>query len=222
VPWRAWAHGEELTAASMRSHLQDQMVLQFPSETARDAAIPVSRRVEGMLALTTDTMTLWYWTGSAWTDRFSQANLPVGSVLATHASSDFNFTSTSLVAVTGLTFSGIPAPSQWLVSGLVVFTMPLSTTASWTLTLRFRSNAEADSDGQTGLTMNWVGNINTPLFRSWVFSTPLGTGTIKRCARIRGRWVPNSGASTTGIFASSSAASGTIHAGSWVKIRRVA
>jgi hypothetical protein len=61
--------GDVLTAAQVNTFLMDQAIMKFASTTARDAAFggtgePVL--AEGMFAYTSDTDTLWYYTGSAW------------------------------------------------------------------------------------------------------------------------------------------------------------
>ena len=64
-----WVAAEEVTAANMNQYLQDQVTMRFASTAARDAAFggvgePVL--AEGMFAYTSDTNTLWFYTGSAW------------------------------------------------------------------------------------------------------------------------------------------------------------
>jgi len=66
---KLWTVGEIATAANMNGYLQDQTVMVFANTTARDAAFggtgePVLS--EGMFAYTSDTNTLWFYTGSAW------------------------------------------------------------------------------------------------------------------------------------------------------------
>jgi hypothetical protein len=61
--------GDVLTAAQVNTFLMDQTVMVFASTAARDAAFggagePVL--AEGMYAFTSDTNTLWFYTGSAW------------------------------------------------------------------------------------------------------------------------------------------------------------
>jgi hypothetical protein len=66
---KLWTVGEVATAANINGYLMDQTVMKFADTTARDAAFggagePVLS--EGMFAYTSDTNTLWFYTGAAW------------------------------------------------------------------------------------------------------------------------------------------------------------
>jgi hypothetical protein len=66
---KLWTAGEVATAANINGYLMDQTVMKFASTAARDAAfggVGEPTLSEGMFAYTSDTDTLWYYTGSAW------------------------------------------------------------------------------------------------------------------------------------------------------------
>lgn len=66
---KLWTVGEIATAANINGYLQDQTVMKFASTAARDAAfdgVGEPTLSEGMFAYTSDTDTLWFYTGSAW------------------------------------------------------------------------------------------------------------------------------------------------------------
>ena len=66
---KLWTVGEVATAANINGYLQDQTVMKFASDAARDAAFGGAGEPtlsEGMYAYTADTDTLWFYTGSAW------------------------------------------------------------------------------------------------------------------------------------------------------------
>ena len=64
-----WVAAEEVTAANMNQYLQDQVIMRFASEAARDAAFGGTGEpilATGMFAYTIDTLSLWVYNGSAW------------------------------------------------------------------------------------------------------------------------------------------------------------
>jgi hypothetical protein len=66
---KLFADGNILTADDLNEYLMDQAVMRFATTTARDAAFGGANEptlAEGMFAYTTDTNTLWFYTGSAW------------------------------------------------------------------------------------------------------------------------------------------------------------
>lgn len=66
---KLWTAGEVATAANINGYLMDQTVMKFASTAARDAAfggVGEPTLSEGMFAYTSDTNTLWFYTGSAW------------------------------------------------------------------------------------------------------------------------------------------------------------
>lgn len=66
---KLFVSGDVLTAAQVNTYLMDQAVMVFASTSARDAAFGGAGEptlAEGMFAYTSDTNTLWYYTGSAW------------------------------------------------------------------------------------------------------------------------------------------------------------
>jgi hypothetical protein len=66
---KLFTSGAVLTAAQVNTYLMDQSVMVFATTTARDAAFGGAGETvlaEGMYAFTSDTNTLWFYTGSAW------------------------------------------------------------------------------------------------------------------------------------------------------------
>jgi hypothetical protein len=66
---KLFTSGSVLTAAQVNTFLMDQAVMVFATTTARDAAfggVGEPTLAEGMYAFTSDTNTLWFYTGSAW------------------------------------------------------------------------------------------------------------------------------------------------------------
>ncbi len=61
--------GSVLTADQVNTYLMDQTIMKFSSTSARDAAFGGAGEAtlsEGMFAYTSDTDTLWFYTGSTW------------------------------------------------------------------------------------------------------------------------------------------------------------
>lgn len=66
---KLFTSGSVLTAAQVNTFLMDQTIMTFATTSARDAAFGGAGEptlAEGMYAYTSDTNTLWYYTGSAW------------------------------------------------------------------------------------------------------------------------------------------------------------
>jgi len=66
---KLFSTGAILTADQVNTYLMDQTIMKFASTTTRDAAFGGAGEPtlsEGMFAYTSDTDTLWYYTGSAW------------------------------------------------------------------------------------------------------------------------------------------------------------
>jgi hypothetical protein len=217
MPWRAWAQGDELTATLVRGHLQNQMVLQFPSEAARNAAIPVSRRVAGMLAVTTDTMTLWYWTGSLWKrvvpDTLAWNNLfapldgpPVVNVLG----SDVNITSSTASPV--ITVGGI-ANARFIAFGVVVFSTSGSMTAITVL-----QDASTVTMQPRGTRASMLTATLADLYTNDGVSV---TGAVTQMVMLRGVVSFASSASLWGLYVACSSGTLTIRAGTWLMVWRV-
>ena len=66
---KLFTSGSVLTASDVNTYLMDQTIMRFTSTTTRDAAFGGAGEAtlaEGMFAYTSDTDTLWYYTGSVW------------------------------------------------------------------------------------------------------------------------------------------------------------
>lgn len=64
--YRTFNTGDVLTAAQVQYNLQNQSIMYFADAAARDAALTVSIRQEGMFAYLADTDTTVYFDGTAW------------------------------------------------------------------------------------------------------------------------------------------------------------
>lgn len=64
MPFTTFVAGDVLTAARLNTDLRNQVVTPFATTSARDSAITAP--VAGMVCVTTDTNTVWTYSGSAW------------------------------------------------------------------------------------------------------------------------------------------------------------
>lgn len=64
--YKTFTTGDVLTAAQVQYYLQNQSIMYFADAAARDAALTVSIRQEGMFAYLADTNTTVYFDGTAW------------------------------------------------------------------------------------------------------------------------------------------------------------
>ena len=64
MPYTTSVAGTTITASWANANVRDQVVTPFSSTTARDSAITAP--VAGMVCVTTDTNTVWTYSGSAW------------------------------------------------------------------------------------------------------------------------------------------------------------
>jgi len=110
--------GDVLTAAQVNTYLMDQTIMKFDSVSARDAAFGGAGEptlAEGMFAYTTDTNTLWLYTGS--TDGWVNV---LGSSIGQQALSNRNVIINGAMQVaqrgtssTGLTGAGYFTADRW-------------------------------------------------------------------------------------------------------------
>ncbi len=110
---RTFAAGEVLTASNVMAYLQDQTVMNFAGTAARGSAIGTAV-AEGMVSYLADSNTVEVYDGSAW-KQFASALTPRGIVATTSggtnnlsyftATQDFAVNSTSLVDITGMSFT---------------------------------------------------------------------------------------------------------------------
>ena len=69
---KLFVSGQSLTADQVNTYLMDQTVMKFATTSARDTAFGGAGEAtlaEGMMCVTTDTDTIWYYTGSVWVAR---------------------------------------------------------------------------------------------------------------------------------------------------------
>ena len=98
--YKDFVAGDPLTAAQVDGYLMRQSVMVFASTSARDAALS-GVLAEGMFCYTSDTDTVWYYTGTAWEQAYigrSHATLGYAKVTADQTGID-----STLVDLTGLT-----------------------------------------------------------------------------------------------------------------------
>lgn len=75
--FRTFSVGEVLTATNVNTYLMQQTVMVFASAAARTSAIAAPS--EGMVTYLTDTNTLWYYTGTVWSEIITD---PIALILA--------------------------------------------------------------------------------------------------------------------------------------------
>jgi hypothetical protein len=66
---KLFVSGDVLTAAQVNTYLMEQSIMRFADEATRDDAfggVGELTLASGMFAITNDTNTLWFYTGSAW------------------------------------------------------------------------------------------------------------------------------------------------------------
>ncbi|HZW73560.1 MAG TPA: hypothetical protein VFF43_08420 [Caldimonas sp.] len=66
MPWKQWAYLERVTSPDFQSYLQNQTVPTFTNVAQRDSVYTPVPPPTGALCVTTDTLTVWKWNGSAW------------------------------------------------------------------------------------------------------------------------------------------------------------
>ena len=64
--FRTFAVGEVLTATNVNNFLMEQTVMVFATASARSSAITAPS--EGMVTYLNDSNSLWYYSGTAWTE----------------------------------------------------------------------------------------------------------------------------------------------------------
>ena len=138
---KLWTAGEVATAANINGYLQDQTLMNFASTAARDAAfggVGEPTLSEGMFAYTTDTNTLWLYSGSTngW------VNL-LGSDIGQQALSNRNVIINGAMQVAqrgtstaGITSSGYYTADRWAIG--------LTSMGTWT------QSVEADAPTGSG------------------------------------------------------------------------
>jgi len=67
--------GDVLTSAQVQYNLQNQTIMYFANATARDAALTVGIRQEGMFAYLADINTVTFYNGTAWEGLFNYSTL---------------------------------------------------------------------------------------------------------------------------------------------------
>jgi hypothetical protein len=75
---KLWVSGETVTAANVNAYLQDQTIMRFATTSARDAAFGGSGEptlAEGMFCYIDADNKLYFYTGSAWQEFSSGADV---------------------------------------------------------------------------------------------------------------------------------------------------
>ena len=75
--FKTFTLGEVLTAANVNNFLMEQTVMVFATASARSSAITAPS--EGMVTYLTDSNSLWYYSGTAWTEIVTD---PIALILA--------------------------------------------------------------------------------------------------------------------------------------------
>jgi hypothetical protein len=76
--FRTFAVGEVLTATNVNTYLMQQAVMVFATSAARSSALSTNVS-EGMVSYLTDSNSLWYYNGTAWTEIVTD---PIALILA--------------------------------------------------------------------------------------------------------------------------------------------
>lgn len=76
---KTFVQGNQLNASELNTYLMDQSVMVFASASAREIALPVGTRSEGMFAYTKDTKTFWVFDGSSWVALGIATNIPLNA-----------------------------------------------------------------------------------------------------------------------------------------------
>jgi hypothetical protein len=76
--FKTFAVGEVLTATNVNTYLMQQAVMVFASAVARSSALSTNV-AEGMVSYLTDSNSLWYYDGTAWTEIVTD---PIALILA--------------------------------------------------------------------------------------------------------------------------------------------
>ena len=76
--FKTFAVGEVLTATNVNTYLMQQTVMVFATSAARSSALSTNV-AEGMVSYLTDSNSLWYYSGTAWTEIVTD---PIALILA--------------------------------------------------------------------------------------------------------------------------------------------
>lgn len=103
--FKVWVPGERVGSADLNDYIQEQVIPQFASTSARDAAILTP--VEGMHCITTDTDTMWAYTSAAWVGcggygngiSFTPTITQSGSVAFTNTASFYSYLGNKIIRV---------------------------------------------------------------------------------------------------------------------------
>jgi hypothetical protein len=76
--FKTFAVGEVLTATNVNTYLMQQAVMVFATSAARSSALSTNV-AEGMVSYLTDSNSLWYYSGTAWTEIVTD---PIALILA--------------------------------------------------------------------------------------------------------------------------------------------
>jgi hypothetical protein len=126
--------GDVLTSAQVQYNLQNQTIMYFANAAARDAALTVGIRQEGMFAYLADTNTTVFYNGSAWE--------PINDLTNPTLTSPKEINTTTATAATGTVNVDI------LTSSVLIYT--LNATGNWTLNVRGDGSNTLNSVMSTG------------------------------------------------------------------------
>ena len=107
--FKVWTTGDLISASDFNNYIQEQVIMNFASSSARDSA--VSSPEEGMFAFLNDTNTLTFYNGSSWASFIGEGDI-TGVTITTGSTSGLSggatatsgaFSSTLVVAPTQAT-----------------------------------------------------------------------------------------------------------------------
>ena len=194
--------GDVLTSAQVQYNLQNQTIMYFASAAARDAALTVGIRQEGMFAYLADTNTTVYFDGTAWqsfgtgdvTGLTAGAGItitnPSGPVPTIALSTNPTLTSPKETATISATAATGTVNVDVVTSSVLIYTTNAS--GNWTLNVRGDGSTTLDSLMSTGQQISVV--FETPNGATAYFPTSV---TIDGSAPASIKWLggtaPSSG-----------------------------
>lgn len=139
MPFKVWAVGEEVLAADFQSFLQNQVVPVFPNVAARDASWIAPPK--GALCVTSDTNTLWQFSGTAWASLLGPK-----VIYRAHLTSNVNFANNTTLQLTPYTVDDNLGGG---VAGVANLTVPRAGLYRVTHTVRWQLSAVVQTGNPT-------------------------------------------------------------------------
>ena len=146
MPYTTLVAGTTITASWANANVRDQTIPVFASAASRDAS--VTSPIEGMHAYTSDTNTLWFYTGSDW---LFQSGPPPRFRLTGGGAGQTGVVSGASTIATWANGTEVTDTEAAIAIGTGVFTCPSALAGRWSF--EFATAFEAAS---TGLRASWL------------------------------------------------------------------